>query len=86
MACYSMGFGFLFPSINSLLIDSTTAEIRGKAYGYFYTFFSLGIFLGSSLLGWLSLGIVSGFIFTGMVLLVFATIIISTQKRPSHVE
>ncbi|MFJ7186272.1 MFS transporter [Lysinibacillus xylanilyticus] len=86
MACYGIGFGFLFPSVNSLLIDSTTAEIRGKAYGYFYAFFSLGVVLGSSLLGWLSLGIVSGFIFTGIVLLVFATIIICTQKRPSQVE
>ncbi|MFJ6211302.1 MFS transporter [Lysinibacillus sp. NPDC092081] len=85
MACYGIGFGFLFPSVNSLLIDSTTADIRGKAYGYFYAFFSLGVVLGSSLLGWLSLGIVSGFIFTGIVLLVFATIIICTQKRPSHV-
>ncbi|MGE7674719.1 MFS transporter [Lysinibacillus sp. NPDC094403] len=86
MACYGIGFGFLFPSVNSLLIDSTTAEIRGKAYGYFYAFFSLGVVLGSSLLGWLSLGIVSGFIFTGIVLLVFATFIICTQKRPSHVK
>ncbi|MFJ5565631.1 MFS transporter [Lysinibacillus xylanilyticus] len=86
MACYGIGFGFLFPSVNSLLIDSTTAEVRGKAYGYFYAFFSLGVVLGSSLLGWLSLGIVSGFIFTGIVLLAFATIIICTQKRPSHVK
>jgi len=85
MACYGIGFGFLFPSVNSLLIDSTTAEIRGKAYGYFYAFFSLGVVLGSSLLGWLSLGIVSGFIFTGVVLLVFAAIIIITHKKPSHV-
>jgi MFS family permease len=84
MACYGIGFGFLFPSVNSLLIDSTTAEIRGKAYGYFYAFFSLGVVLGSSLLGWLSLGIVSGFIFTGVVLLVFAAIIIITHKKPSH--
>jgi len=86
MACYGIGFGFLFPSVNSLLIDSTTADIRGKAYGYFYAFFSLGVVLGSSLLGWLSLGIVSGFIFTGIVLLVFAMIIICTQKKPSHVK
>ncbi|WP_286926293.1 MULTISPECIES: MFS transporter [Lysinibacillus] len=84
MACYGIGFGFLFPSINSLLIDSTTADIRGKAYGYFYAFFSLGVVLGSSLLGWLSLGIVSGFIFTGIVLLVFASMILIPYKRPSH--
>lgn len=84
MACYGIGFGFLFPSINSLLIDSTTADIRGKAYGYFYAFFSLGVVLGSSLLGWLSLGIVGGFIFTGIVLLVFASTILIPYKRPSH--
>lgn len=84
MVCYGIGFGFLFPSINSLLIDSTTADIRGKAYGYFYAFFSLGVVLGSSLLGWLSLGIVGGFIFTGIVLLVFASTILIPYKRPSH--
>lgn len=84
MACYGIGFGFLFPSINSLLIDSTTADIRGKAYGYFYAFFSLGVVLGSSLLGWLSLGIVSGFIFTGIILIVFASTILIPYKRPSH--
>ncbi|MEK5233643.1 MFS transporter [Lysinibacillus sp. FSL K6-0232] len=84
MACYGVGFGFLFPSVNSLLIDSTTTDVRGKAYGYFYAFFSLGVVLGSSLLGWLSLGIVSGFIFTGIVLLLFAGIILIPHKRPSH--
>ncbi|AVK86402.1 MFS transporter [Lysinibacillus sp. B2A1] len=86
MACYGIGFGLLFPSVNSLLIDSTTADIRGKAYGYFYAFFSLGVVLGSSLLGWLSLGIVSGFIFTGIVLLVFASVILIPHKRPSHAK
>lgn len=81
MVCYGCGFGFLFPSVNSLLIDSTTVEIRGKAYGYFYAFFSLGVVLGSSLLGWLSLGITSGFIFTGIVLLCFASLTIIPNKN-----
>lgn len=86
MIGYGFGFGFLFPSINSLLIDSTTVEIRGKAYGYFYAFFSLGVVLGSSLLGWLSLDTTSGFIFTGIVLLCFAciTIIPSKKKMPAN--
>lgn len=80
MACYGIGFGLLFPSVNSLLIDSTTVEIRGKAYGYFYAFFSLGVVLGSSLLGWLSLGVVSGFIFTGIVLITFAGVTLIPNK------
>lgn len=81
MICYGVGFGFLFPSVNSLLIDSTTVEVRGKAYGYFYAFFSLGVVLGSSLLGWLSLGIVSGFIFTGLVLIGFAVITLIPKEN-----
>lgn len=81
MACYGIGFGLLFPSVNSLLIDSTTVEIRGKAYGYFYAFFSLGVVLGSSLLGWLSLGVVSGFIFTGIVLITFAGVTLIPNKQ-----
>lgn len=85
MACYGIGFGFLFPSINSLLIDSTSKEVRGKAYGYFYAFFSLGVVVGSSLLGWLSLSIQQGFVFTGILLLIFATItLIRNNKKAVH--
>lgn len=85
MICYGIGFGLLFPSINSLLIDSTNVEMRGKAYGYFYAFFSMGVVLGSSLLGWLSLGVVSGFIFTGIVLITFAGVtLIPNQKNQSQ--
>ena len=55
MIIYGIGFAFLFPSINSLLIDSTSAEFRGKAYGYFYAFFSIGAVAGSGLIGFLEL-------------------------------
>lgn len=74
LACYGIGFGFLFPSINSLLIDSTSKENRGKAYGYFYAFFSFGVVVGSSLLGGLPLSIQEGFVLTGVILLVFSLI------------
>ena len=55
MAIYGAGFAFLFPSINSLLIDSSSTEYRGKAYGYFYAFFSIGVVAGSGLIGFLDL-------------------------------
>ncbi|MGE7624575.1 MFS transporter [Viridibacillus sp. NPDC096237] len=80
MACYGFGFAFLFPSLNSLLIDSTTVEVRGKAYGYFYAFFSLGVVVGSSLLGWLSFGITGCFVFTGILLLCFACVTLLNRK------
>ncbi|TSI06464.1 MFS transporter [Lysinibacillus sp. BW-2-10] len=81
MATYGIGFGFLFPSINSLLIDSTTKATRGKAYGYFYAFFSLGVVVGSSILGWLSLSISHGFLLTGVILLFFALITLIKKTK-----
>lgn len=73
MAVYGTGFAFLFPSINSLLIDSSSAEFRGKAYGYFYAFFSMGVVAGSSVIGSLDLTYKDGFMLTGAILLAVAT-------------
>ncbi|GGG53655.1 MFS transporter [Paenibacillus radicis (ex Gao et al. 2016)] len=81
LGLYGVGFAFLFPSINTLLIQAVPAELRGKAYGYFYAFFSLGVVAGSSVLGWLSLGITEGFRFTGIVLLLFAVIAVLSRQR-----
>ncbi|MCU6710003.1 MFS transporter [Paenibacillus sp. J5C_2022] len=74
LALYGIGFAFLFPSINTMLIQSTPPELRGKAYGYFYAFFSLGVVAGATVLGWLSLSIVQEFMCTGAVLLFFAVL------------
>ncbi len=70
LALYGIGFALLFPSINTMLIHSVPAEWRGKAYGYFYAFFSLGVVAGSSVLGWLPFDIRGGFVLTGIVLLI----------------
>ena len=72
MAIYGVGFAFLFPSINSLLIDSSSAEFRGKAYGYFYAFFSIGVVAGSSVIGALDLDFRDAFMLTGAILLAVA--------------
>lgn len=72
MIIYGVGFAFLFPSINSLLIDSSSPEFRGKAYGYFYAFFSIGTVAGSGLIGFLNLEFKGSFMLTGIVLLVVA--------------
>jgi integral membrane protein len=69
LACYGTGFAFIFPAINLLLIQGTTSQNRGKAYGVFYAFFSLGVVMGSSGLGILPLSISQMFLATGFILL-----------------
>nr|WP_269846492.1 MFS transporter [Paenibacillus roseus] len=82
LGLYGVGFAFLFPSTNTLLIQSTPVELRGKAYGYFYAVFSLGVVAGSSILGWLPFSINQGFLCTGIVLLAFsAFVVLGKQKQ-----
>ena len=81
MVVYGIGFAFLFPSINSLLIDSSSAEFRGKAYGYFYAFFSIGVVAGSGLIGFLNLGFRGAFTLTGIILLVVALYAIIGMRK-----
>lgn len=82
LALYGIGFAILFPAINTLLIQSTSPQNRGKAYGAFYAFFSLGTVAGSSFLSVLPLSIVEQFTLTGLILggasLLF---LISVRKR-----
>ncbi|GGA39802.1 MFS transporter [Psychrobacillus lasiicapitis] len=81
MGLYGVGFAFLFPSINSLLIDSTHSSNRGKAYGYFYAFFSIGVVAGSSVTGYLELTANDGFFLTGIVLLITSSLSILISKK-----
>ncbi|QHJ69277.1 MFS transporter [Planococcus halotolerans] len=81
MISYGIGFALLFPSINSLLIDSTTERSRGKAYGYFYAFFSIGVVAGSSFTGALALSADRGFITSGVLLLSAAAVNMSTLNK-----
>lgn len=81
MITYGIGFALLFPSINSLLIDSTTERFRGKAYGYFYAFFSIGVVAGSSFTGALALSADRGFITSGVLLLSSAALNLATLRK-----
>lgn len=51
MIIYGLGFSFIFPSMNRIVADASTQVDRGKAYGIFYAFFSLGVVAGSSISG-----------------------------------
>ncbi|MBS4196840.1 MFS transporter [Lederbergia citri] len=88
MGIYGIGFAFLFPSLNSLLIEATEQTHRGKAYGYFYAFFSIGVVVGSGLTGLLGLTANQGFLFTGILLIGGASVMILRRKtsQPKKVE
>lgn len=51
MIIYGLGFALIFPSMNKIIADASTKVDRGKAYGVFYAFFSLGVVAGSSMAG-----------------------------------
>ncbi|WP_055105983.1 MFS transporter [Paenibacillus ihumii] len=51
MALYGFGFSLLFPSMNALLVNNVSGESKGRAFGLFYAFFSLGVVAGSSGIG-----------------------------------
>jgi len=86
MGIYGAGFAFLFPSINSLLIDSSSPEFRGKAYGYFYAFFSIGVVAGSSLIGFLDLEYRGAFMLTGFILLAVALYALIGLKKKGSID
>lgn len=72
MVIYGVGFAFTFPAINVFLYSGTTEKNRGKAYGYFYAFFSLGVVLGSSGLALIGSSLTLLFAVTATVLLIGA--------------
>lgn len=55
MTIYGIGFALIFPSMAGLIAKHSSAVERGKAFGLFYGFISLGSFLGSSITGLFSL-------------------------------
>lgn len=51
MLIYGIGFAFVFPAMNRIVTEASTKVDRGKAYGIFYAFFSLGAVVGSFVSG-----------------------------------
>lgn len=70
MVLYGTGFAFMFPSINAIIAKHTTEKTRGKAFGLFYAFFSLGVVAGSTLLGLLAATFRVGFAIAAFVLII----------------
>lgn len=54
MALYGLGFGLVYPTLNTQVAALYRPQERGRAYGIFYAFYSLGVVLAPPLVGWLT--------------------------------
>lgn len=81
MCIYGIGFALIFPSMSALVSKYSPQNMRGKAFGVFYAFYSLGSFLGSSITGSFSLTPNGGFISAAVFLIIVSIgIVISVKK------
>jgi len=81
LALYGVGFAFLFPSITLMLVRATVPETRGKGYGLFYAFFSLGVVAGSFTLGLIDQPVTNLFTITSIVLFICVVITLLLGRR-----
>ncbi|MBP1153376.1 MFS transporter [Paenibacillus sp. PvR098] len=84
MAVYGIGFALMFPSMNALLIRHVPEGDRGKAFGLFYAFYSIGVIAGSFTVGTLALSPDEGFRLAGVFLSFIAIglfIVVQTAAR-----
>lgn len=83
MIIYGLGFALIFPSMNRMVADASKKVDRGKAYGVFYAFFSLGVVAGSFLSGTVAELIGLPFLVSALIMLVSA-IAISLIAKYKH--
>lgn len=81
MALYGVGFALLFPAMTALVIDHTQKVNRGRAFGLFYAFFSLGVVIGPVFVGLWDVTPDQGFVLGAAGLAVLITIMIMLRKR-----
>lgn len=54
MAIFGAGFGLLFPTMVTVVTESSSSLTRGRAFGFFYAVYSLGVVIGSAASGTLA--------------------------------
>lgn len=85
MIIYGLGFAFIFPSMNKVIADASSKVDRGKAYGVFYAFFSLGAVVGSAASGLFAEILGLPFLVCALIMfLSVASIILIQKKRRRH--
>src|SRR5699024_1782435 len=81
MIIYGFGFAFIFPSMNKLIADASTKVDRGKAYGIFYAFFSLGVVSGSTVSGWFAQIMGLPFLICAIIMFLAVSLILLISRR-----
>lgn len=84
MIIYGFGFAFVFPSMNQMVAESTTEENRGKAYGIFYAFFSLGVVAGSFISGIVAELLGLPFLISAIIMLAIAAFIYVSSRAATN--
>ncbi|MBU9721408.1 MULTISPECIES: MFS transporter [Bacillaceae] len=79
MIVYGIGFSFIFPSMNRIVVEISRKSDRGKAFGIFYASFSLGVVFGSFMAGVVHDGmgypLIIGAIFLFFMLIIFSFLV-----------
>lgn len=83
MLIYGIGFGLIFPSINTQIIDNTEQNERGTAFGFFYAFFSLGVVLGPVIVSVFKFLPVSDFHVGSFLIVIGLAVILYWKKKHS---
>lgn len=81
MIIYGFGFSFIFPSMNKIVTEASMKVNRGKAYGIFYAFFSLGVVVGSSLSGTIAEYAGLPFLVCAFIMFISTFVIIFVNKK-----
>ncbi len=84
MIIYGLGFAFIFPSMNKIIADASSKTDRGKAYGVFYAFFSLGAVAGSSASGLFADILGLPFLVCAIIMIVSIIIILIVDRKIKH--
>lgn len=76
MAIFGTGFALLFPSLNTIIAEHVPEVDRGKAFGLFYAFFSVGVVIGSFTVGAMALSPDGGFRLAAVFMMVMTLVIV----------
>lgn len=85
MLIYGIGFALVFPAMNRIVTEASTKVDRGKAYGIFYAFFSLGAVVGSFVSGATSEAFGLPFLSSATMMLLTVVVLYTVSKKTAKI-